>query len=359
MKQFFSKYVKEIENELCTLLEEWKKRLGSINTWGEDLVDRLQNFTVHGKMIRGGLNILSFLMFRTEIERPVLQLAAAIELIHSSLLIHDDIMDRDLRRRGGPSLFHQYSLFAEEQGIEEAAHFGESLGICAGDIGFFLAFEILAKLDLDPGIRERIQVLWSREFTTVGLAQMQDMFLSSSQCEVGEETIIDLYRTKTARYTFSLPLATGATAAGQNDATIISFEQIGEYMGIAFQIKDDDLDLFGMETETGKPVGTDMKEGKKTLYYLHLLELYTTGSDRLSKQEQEAMHLLTQKGNIESGTVSELRHIAEKHGIRMRVQRTMEEYSRRAKELINGLPAAEKYRKILLDVLQHNIERKG
>lgn len=358
MKQFFNQYRKEIEGELHTFFKDRKNTLSSINPWGEDLLDRLQSFTVQGKMIRGGLNILSFLMFRTELARPVLQLAAAIELIHSSLLIHDDIMDRDLMRRGGPSLFHQYSLLAEEQGIEEAGHFGESFGICAGDIGFFLAFEILSKLDLDPGIRECIQVSWARTFTAVGLAQMQDMFLSGVQSEVGESAIIDLYRMKTARYTFSLPLATGATAAGEDVATIDALEQIGEHMGVAFQIKDDELDLFGRETETGKPVGTDMEEGKKTLYYLHLVHLLTTGGDRLSGREREVLRLLTQRRGIHSGTVEELRHIAEKHGIRAQVQRKMEELSGRAEELINVISAREEYRKVLLDVLRYNIERK-
>ena len=359
MKQFFSQYREEIEGELCTFFEEWRKSLGSINPWGEDLIDRLQDFTLQGKMIRGGLIILSFLMFRTELGRPVLQLAAAIELIQSALLIHDDIMDRDEMRRGGPSLFHQYSLLAEKQGIEGPVHYGESLGICAGDIGFFLAFEILAKLDLNSGIRERIQASWSRAFTTVGLAQMQDMFLSGVHREVSEKTIIDLYRTKTARYTFSLPLATGATAAGEKNATTHILEQIGEYMGIAFQIKDDELDLFGTEKETGKPVGTDMEEGKKTLYYLHLLQLRSTGNDRLSNAEMEALQKLTRQGGMERSTVLELCHIADKYGIRTRVQRTMEEFSKRAEELIFGLSATEKYRNLLLDVLHYNTERRG
>ena len=359
MKQFFNQYREEIEGELFTFFKEWKKRFGSVTPWGEDLIDRLQDFTLQGKMIRGGLIILSFLMFRTELTGPVLQLAAAIELIQSALLIHDDIMDRDEMRRGGPTLFHQYSLLAEEQGIEEPVHYGESLGICAGDIGFFLAFEILAKLDLNPVTRERIQVSWSRAFTTVGLAQMQDMFLSGVHCEVSEKAIIDLYRTKTARYTFSLPLATGAAAAGENDATTHILEQIGEYMGIAFQIKDDELDLFGTEKETGKPVGTDMEEGKKTLYYLHLLQLRSAGSDRLSKCEMEALQMLTRRGGMERNVVFELCHIAEKHGIRARVQQTMEKFSKRAEELIFGLSATEKYRNLLLDVLRYNKERKG
>jgi geranylgeranyl pyrophosphate synthase len=267
-------------------------------------------------------------------------------------------MDRDLTRRGEPSLYHQYSLFAEEQGITEADHFGESFAICAGDIGFFLAFEMLSKLELESEIRERIQTSWSRAFTAVGLAQMQDMFFSGIENEVGEEEILDLYRSKTALYTFSLPLTTGAIAAGAEAATIEKLRRVGEYMGIAFQIRDDELDLFGREHETGKPVGTDIEEGKKTLYYLHLVRLLSQEGERLSERERESLQSIAQKGERKEKVFAELRKIAEKYGIRATVQQKMEELSREAEKLIVSLPAGEEYREILLDVLHYNCERR-
>ena len=359
MKEFFKQYGQEIREELNALFEDWKKNIDGKVPWGEDHIKRLQDFTLQGKMIRGALVILSYLMFSRKPLGPVKQLAAAIELVQSALLIHDDIMDRDTTRRGGHSIFHQYSLLAEKQGIGEPVHYGESLGICVGDIAFFLAFEILAKLDIDPVIRQRIQASWSRTFTTVGLAQIQDMYLSSANREVSEEVIIDLYRTKTACYTFSLPLVTGATAAGRDTAITQALEQIGELLGIAFQIKDDELDLFGTEMETGKPVGTDMEEGKKTLFHLYLLELRSSGSDILSGPEMETMNMLTRGGGIKRNAVPALCLIAEKHGIRARVREKMETFSKSAEDLIKGLSAFDKYKNVLLEVLHYNLDRKG
>jgi geranylgeranyl pyrophosphate synthase len=250
-------------------------------------------------------------------------------------------------------------MMAESEGIEEPLHYGESLGICAGDIGFFLAFEILAKIDVPSRIRQRIQETWSAAFTTVGLAQMQDMFLSGIHRDIGEDDIIDLYRTKTASYTFSLPLVTGAIAAGVDQATTRTLDQIGAYMGIAFQIKDDELDLFGTEGETGKPVGTDMEEGKKTLYHHHLLKLRSTKSGRLENGETEALQCLASGNIMDRHVVSELRRMAEKHGIRVRVRETMNQFSKRAEQMTMTLSADETYRDLLLDVLHYNTHRRG
>ena len=358
MKEFFKRYRTEIERELHSFFQAHEKALRGINPWGDDLLKRFQRFSTQGKMIRGGLIILSYLMFRTTLIRPVLQLAAAIEIVHSSLLIHDDIMDRDLIRRGEPSLYRQYSLLGEERGIIEADHFGESFAICAGDIGFFFAYEILSKLELASEVRELIQASWSRAFTTVGLAQMQDMFFSGIENEVGEKEILELYRSKTALYTFSLPLATGAIAAGEDKSIIEKLKRIGEHMGIAFQIRDDELDLFGREHETGKPVGTDIEEGKKTLYYLYLIRLLSRAGEQLSDRERAVLQSITHRSDRNGSAIVELREVAEKYGIRAQVQKKMEELSSKAEKLIISLPAREEYREVLLEVLHHNAERK-
>jgi len=149
-------------------------------------------------------------------------------------------------------------------------HPGESLGICAGDIAFFLAFSILSSLEFNVGIKNQILKYFSREIYFVGVAQMEDVFLGVSGQSTTEERILNLYRYKTGRYTFSLPLMLGATAAGCSEVTLKILEKLGEELGIIFQIKDDELGLFGSTDESGKSIGSDIREGKKTLIY-HLL----------------------------------------------------------------------------------------
>jgi geranylgeranyl diphosphate synthase type I len=350
MNPFFEQFRASIEGSIKTFITKKKDELSSVNIWGEDLMRRFSSFTGHGKMIRGGLVILSYLMYKSDSPGWIIKTASAVELLHSSLLIHDDIMDRDHVRRGEKTLFAQYQELGENEKYHDPVHFGESFGICAGDIGFFLAFEILSEVDINPEARGKIFSLWSKELTLVGLAQMQDVYFSISNLEPEEDEILDLYRFKTARYTFSLPLMTGAILADQDTKTLLHLEKLGECIGIIFQIKDDELGLFGDEEEIGKPIGTDIEEGKKTIYSHYLLKI-VRGEDRKSVQ-----NILHQKINTKS-SLETLRNITKKAYVHDMIRKKILSLSDDAKQLIHGLNVEVKYRKILLDILEYNINR--
>ena len=350
MNLFFQKYSNSIENYLKNFLLKRQIELSDINKWGKDLMERFADFSLHGKMIRGGLIILSYQMFTNDTPDLIIQIASALELIHSSLLIHDDIIDRDNIRRGKKTLFYQYKELGEHENHTDSYHFGESLGICAGDIGFFLAFEILSKLETTREIKEKVLSLWSKELTFVSLAQMQDCYFSISIKKAGEEEILNLYRYKTARYTFSLPLMTGAIAAGQDSKTILQLEKLGENLGIIFQIKDDEIGLFGNESEIGKPVGTDIKEGKKTLYSLYLSEI------TMDKYREKIRTIFNQK-KITPSTLLCLREIAEKSGVRDKIHNKMLNLKEKAESLITSLSVDNVYKDVLSRMLQFNMER--
>jgi geranylgeranyl pyrophosphate synthase len=120
----------------------------------------------------------------------------------------------------------------------------------------------------------------SRECASVCLGQMQDVALGNSADIPSEADVLSVYRYKTARYTFSLPLMLGAILAGVPEKEITILEKTGESIGLLFQMQDDMLNLFGTVKETGKPVGSDLREGKKTLAYLYL---YNKSTDKERK----------------------------------------------------------------------------
>ncbi len=189
---------------------------------------------------------------------------------------------------------------------------------------------------------------------------MQDVYFSMTPEKVTEASIMDLYRFKTARYSFSLPLATGALAAGGDPKSIRLLREIGEYMGIIFQIKDDELDLFGKEAVTGKPVGTDIKEGKKTLYYHHLSDLLKEGSDQkltLSESDKEILNRMICSSEIDSSALIDLRELALRYGIQEKIQKKMEELSNEARQHIDSLDVEKRYRNILTEILQYLLKR--
>jgi geranylgeranyl diphosphate synthase type I len=241
-----------------------------VGSWRPDFFKRLLPYATGGKLIRGCLLCFAYEAFSGNKPRPeVMDSAVALELIHSGLLIHDDVMDDDVLRRGRPSIHSQYRAFAERNGLAEPARFGANTAICGADTCLFMALRLLA--ETPPAIAK----LFGDILTEVCDGQMQDIY-SQARSDIPSKTAIyNLMRAKTATYTLSLPLAAGAILAGQPDSVISKLRRIGDSAGIVFQIRDDELGVMGTTAKTGKPVGADIREGKKTLIYYYLMKKCT------------------------------------------------------------------------------------
>ncbi len=230
MPPIFQQYKKLIDAFLRTFLAEKKQTLREVGTLGPDMVDRMSDIVTRGKTIRGSLVLLAYCFNHDEPSEDAVKLAAAIELFQTALVIHDDIMDHGEKRRGVPSLYKQYK--------------SEALAMCAGDILFFMAFELVGTITTDALTQGRIIRLIGREYQSVGVAQMVDVAKTAKT----KLEIFNLYTYKTARYTFAVPLILGATLAGlpaQAGTTkeILRYlESYGVATGLLFQIQDDRLD---------------------------------------------------------------------------------------------------------------------
>lgn len=352
----FTQRRKQIEAFLKTYLDQKGARFSTIGRLGEDLTGRLAAFAAGGKMIRGVLVSLGYALFKgdagsTDDEKQLIAAGAAMELFQSALLIHDDIMDRDKTRRGKDSLFYQYSKLPVFRNRKDSYYLGEALGICGGDVSFFAAFEILAGLDLPPDVYRSILSLASKEMGYVGVAQMQDVVNGCLEEPVAENDILKLYLYKTGRYTFSLPLMTGGLLAGCSQETIAVLERLGESLGIIFQLKDDEIGIYGKQEAIGKPAGSDIREGKKTLYQYYL-------RNRASAEENLQMDRIF--GNTEVGEeeIRFVQYLAERLGVRGMIAGKIAAYAQKSRSLIEKLPGSvSAYRKSLTDVLEYSLLR--
>lgn len=241
--------------------------------WSHDVLKRFQSFAPSGKLLRSSLLLQAYSLFTQKPVTPLLPLAAALELMQSSLLIHDDFIDLDDVRRGQPSIPNQYRSIATDEGYSNPDHAGNSLAICAGDIGFFLGFELLGQLELEPGMWSKVVKQFSQEYQLVGLGEMADVHLAMTDQPVTEAEILAVYRSKTARYSLVMPILLAATVAEAEPKLVASLESVAEKIGLVFQIIDDQLGIFGTEAQIGKPVISDVREGKKTLYYYYAMSL--------------------------------------------------------------------------------------
>jgi geranylgeranyl diphosphate synthase, type I len=282
MLQYFQNARPGIARAISEILKEYAPRLGAISPLGTQLAARLESYAHSGKMIRGILVRLGYELCATEapdaaMDRVLDRAGAAMEFLQAGLLIHDDIMDRDTLRRGGTTVHTQYEQDAEAAHAADPSHHGISLGVCAGDVAFFLGFHALASLPVPEALQERarkVAAFSAQELCWVGVAQMQDV--QSGAAGIGSHPdpaqILRVYRYKTGRYTFSLPLVVGAMLADAGPAHIEALDQAGENLGVVFQLKDDELGIYGDSAQSGKCAGPDIREDKKTLLRHFLFE---------------------------------------------------------------------------------------
>nr|MBP9728468.1 polyprenyl synthetase family protein [Candidatus Moranbacteria bacterium] len=215
-----------------------------------------------GKRLRSAFMYYGYIGAGGTEEEKMLETSVSVELIHSFLLVHDDIIDRDDMRHGVPTLHKRYADFGKRLFPDrDTDHFGTSIAIIMGDMLYSFGNDILFKSDFP---KERIFAALSRlqnivSFTVVG--QARDIYMEYKR-EATEEEILSMYRNKTAKYTVEGPLHLGAIMAGASEELLTLLSDYAIPLGIAFQIQDDILGIFGSAKRLGKPVGSDIEEGK-------------------------------------------------------------------------------------------------
>ncbi len=185
-------------------------------------------------------------------------LGAALELLQTYLLVHDDWMDDDPIRRGAPSVHVSLSR------AYGSAHLGACTAILAGDLMGALVHKVVADLELPAPRRREVNAVWASMEHEVILGQCLDVTQSTD--------VARIHRLKTGSYTVRGPLRLGAAVSDASPAARDALMAYAEPLGLAFQLRDDVLGVFGSERETGKPVGNDLREGKQTALVQHALE---------------------------------------------------------------------------------------
>ncbi len=235
----------ELEKELKKLLEEWRSEVGKIDKSLLSLVDEFIKSNEGGKRIRGKLVMLGYEIAEKssvvsrqssdnaslkadseaslKTDSSIMQVAAAYEIFHTAILAHDDIIDKSLERRGQASLYQ--ALGGDHQGV--------SLALTLADAGFFLAVKIISEADFPEKQKNEALKYFSKIMLETAMGQILDI-------EKGDSLTVAKY--KTAKYTVSGSLVLGALLGGAQESLVRAFGELGEALGIAFQIQDDILD---------------------------------------------------------------------------------------------------------------------
>ncbi len=225
-----------------------------------------------GKRIRPTLMREAYRLFGGE-EEVIEPFMAAMEMIHTYSLVHDDLpaMDNDTLRRGKPTTWSKY---------------GEDMGILAGDSLLTFAFETAAKgfsLSAYPERTGRAIAVLAEKAGIYGMAGGQVVDVEKTGHPVNAEELDFIYRLKTGAL-LEASLMIGAILAGAGEEAILSMEKIGRNAGLAFQIRDDILDVISTEEELGKPIGSDARNEKTTYVTLFGMEAALAETSRLTAE---------------------------------------------------------------------------
>lgn len=233
-----------------------------------------------GKRIRGALTMAGYEMVGGKDKAMILQAARAVELFHAYLLVIDDINDRSPVRRGGLPAHLILSEYyrSKDLGIDDL-HFGESIAIHASLVACHTAQSVIIDLDVSPELKLRALDALNKSLVVTGFGQANDVFNEVLGSEVDERAVMNVLEWKTAHYTFLSPLQLGMILAGASDEQIDSIKPFAMNAGLAFQISDDNLGVFGTEFDSGKSPLDDIREGKRTLLAIYALE-HGTDSDK-------------------------------------------------------------------------------
>ena len=300
-----------VESRLSEFLQDEQSRWSALDSdLGEPIGELIRLVSAGGKRLRPAFCQLAFVgAGGEEISTELLNAQAALELLHASALLHDDVIDGSTTRRGEPTAHTRYfAKHIESKWSGEPRRFSEGAAILVGDLAFVYADQLLT------GANALTLKIWNEMRIELNIGQYLDM-LGSAQRERNLVKAERVCRYKSGKYTIERPLHLGATLAAPQRADVL-LEELSAYglpLGDAFQMRDDVLGVFGDEVtnNTGKPIGDDIREGKPTPLLAMAYERASTsqrqvledvGAPQISNEDISKI----QEVIIETGALSEL-----------------------------------------------------
>lgn len=310
----------EVQSEIVRLLDARSARTTGYGVHFTELWKLASQCVLGGKMLRprlllGAFDALTAGAVPEGTSRAVaVRIAAGIELLHYSFLLHDDVIDGDLMRRGRPNLIgtivreRDPAAFPSHGTRNEVTagdmHWARTSGILLGDMLLAEVHQVFARVSLPEPMRSRLLDVLDHTVTESVAGEYLDVAMSDGVLSADLDTVLGMSRYKTATYTFELPLKAAAILAGATQGIEDAIGAVGKHLGVAFQLQDDLLSTFGDVTEHGKDAFSDLREGKETaiIAFARTTQAWariepTFGDPHLSEQDgQELRSLLVECG---------------------------------------------------------------
>jgi geranylgeranyl diphosphate synthase, type I len=324
-----------ITEQLRRYLHDRRAQTAYIGADYDVLVAALEDFVLNGgKRLRPAFAYWGWRAVATgEPEPEVLLLFSALELLHACALVHDDVIDDSFTRRGKPTAHVRFAaLHRDRRWRGSAERFGTSAAILLGDLALAWADDIVFGVALPPDARARVQRVWADIRTEVLGGQYLDIVAENSAAEsIASALNVDTF--KTACYTVARPLQLGVAAAADRPDVQAAFKEFGTDLGVAFQLRDDVLGVFGDPAVTGKPSGDDLRSGKRTVLLAEAVELADKSDPLAAKRLRNSIG-----ARLSDAQVAELRDVIESVGALAAAERRIAALTERALGTLAAAP---------------------
>ncbi len=351
-------WVLRVNDRIAGLVTEMSDDLAGLGPDAQRFTEYAGQALSGGKRFRALFCALGYASLNPELPESLELVAAGLEYFHAAALAHDDIMDKSDTRRGRPAAHrHFQSVHESEAWSRDSAHYGVSAALLVGD--YLLAGSDLA---VARGLAEHANTTHARrarsEFDRMKLdvtvGQYLDIVEENAWPTVAPENALRRAETvvtyKSAKYSIEAPLIIGALLAGADDDFVDSIRRFALPLGDAFQLRDDLLGVFGDESITGKPVGDDIREGKRTV-------LIALAMPHLSNDERDLLNTTLGNTNASLSQVTEVMRLLEETQARSQVEERINAAFSEAMLALNSIPVHENARDSWRDFAERVVRR--
>lgn len=326
---FLSEVADALLPRLCSVLEQSEQKAKTQGPEVHEMAKAVTSLCLRGgKRLRPGLCAAGLLATDSRASLvPAIEAGISLELLQAYFLIHDDWMDQDDERRGGPTAHVQLTRAFGSRAL------GERGAILAGDHAVGLAQAHLCTLPVTASRLKKAFACFSEMQLAAVAGQQLDVIGKTSDPEL-------VYELKTASYTVHGPLVLGALLGGASGKVIRALGAYSLPVGIAFQLRDDLIGVFGNPKKTGKPQGGDLKEGKNT-------PLSREGLARLTGQQRQAFKKVLGNRSASAKDVAQAVALLERCGARASIEARIQELTQEARGALKKAPLTPKGRSLL------------
>lgn len=286
-----------------------------------------------GKSLRPSLTLAAYSALSGDEDDAVVPVAAAMEMLHAAMLIHDDILDHDEVRRGRPNLAgtRRAELASSSLSDDQVEDHVLAAALLGGDLALSSAYALIAEANIPAHHRIACLNLITRAIRTTIAGELLDSYGDLVPPEEANSLLVA--ELKTAVYSCVVPLLAGAQLAGADPTMRAHLEKLGLLLGLSFQLADDDLGVFGDPDRTGKSNLSDLRSGKRT----ELLRLTLHMCDSVERQQLDQ---LVGDPMLDEAGAAQVRAIMESSGGRKKVLQLARQHARQARAIaIERVPA--------------------